>query len=264
MNSNTNIPLPQDVVPKKDNTSKNSKLSVLALVFSILGCTFFVGIILAIIDLTKKDGRKKTLSIIALVIAGIWLLSAFVGGDKKENETTTTTIETEVEETNNIDKETEEKVDDIIENLEQITEEPKEEIVKEEVVEEKTIYNVGETYQDDVLKMIYSNAYEFTDFNDFNMPKDNHIVICMEFEFENISDSDKNVMYTDFNGYADGYEVQQSYAPDGTGIEFSVTMSPGRKGKGIVAFEVPKDSKEIQVEFSPNMFSSEKIIFEYK
>lgn len=137
MNSNTNIPLPQDVVPKKDNTSKNSKLSVLALVFSILGCTFFVGIILAIIDLTKKDGRKKTLSIIALVIAGIWLLSAFVGGDKKENETTTTTVETEVEETDNIDKETEEKVDDIIENLEQITEEPKEEISEAEIVEEK-------------------------------------------------------------------------------------------------------------------------------
>ena len=50
------------------------------------------------------------------------------------------------------------------------------------------------------------------------------------FEFENIGKSDTTVMYTDFHGYADGYEVNQSYAPKGTGLDFSVKMSAGRKG----------------------------------
>ena len=147
------------------------------------------------------------------------------------------------------------------EEFKEITEAKKEE-VKEET--KKTIYYVGDIYKDRDIKMTYLNAYEFTDFNDFNQPKDGYIVICAEFEVENISDSDQTVMYTDFNGYADGYEVEQSYSPEGTGMDFSLNLSAGRKGKGIVAFEVPIDSQEIQIEFSPNMFSDDKVIFSYK
>ena len=71
-------------------------------------------------------------------------------------------------------------------------------------------------------------------------------------------------MYTNFHGYADGYEVNQSYAPEGTGINFSVKMSAGRKGTGKVAFEVPKDSAEIEIEFEPSLWSSKNIIFVYE
>ena len=56
---------------------KNSKLSILALIFSLTGCLFFVGIILAIIDLaTQKKTEKHTLSIIAIIIGVIWLIFA--------------------------------------------------------------------------------------------------------------------------------------------------------------------------------------------
>lgn len=61
-------PIQQEVKPK------NSTLGILALIFSILGCTFIIGIVLAIIDILKKDNTKKTCSIIALVISCIWLL----------------------------------------------------------------------------------------------------------------------------------------------------------------------------------------------
>lgn len=79
---------------------KNSTLGVLALIFSVLGCTFMIGIILAIIDLCKKDGNKKTLSIVALVICGVWLVGAAImggsGDSKQKSESTTTeTISTE-------------------------------------------------------------------------------------------------------------------------------------------------------------------------
>lgn len=54
--------------------AKPSTLSVLALVFALLGCTSFIGTILAIIDLCIKDGKKKVCSIIALVITCLWCM----------------------------------------------------------------------------------------------------------------------------------------------------------------------------------------------
>lgn len=80
------------------NENKNSTLGILALIFSVLGCTFLIGIILAIIDLTKKDGRKKTLSIIALVISGIWLLVGIIGAAKKKDNPVEQTVTTEATE----------------------------------------------------------------------------------------------------------------------------------------------------------------------
>ena len=53
---------------------KNSVLGILALIFSIIGCTFYVGVILAIIDLSKKDNNKKTCSVAALIISVVWLI----------------------------------------------------------------------------------------------------------------------------------------------------------------------------------------------
>lgn len=76
-------PVPQIAVPQPKK--KNSTLGVLALIFSILGPLFLVGIILSIIDLCRKDGCKKTLSIIALVICGVWIL-AVGGSSNKEDE----------------------------------------------------------------------------------------------------------------------------------------------------------------------------------
>ncbi len=58
----------------KSYKGKNSTLSILALVFSFLGCLSLVGVILGIVDLTQKDGRKKGLSIAAVVIGSIILL----------------------------------------------------------------------------------------------------------------------------------------------------------------------------------------------
>ena len=59
---------------------KNSGLSIAALVLSILGCTFLIGAILAIIDLSKKDTSKKHgLSKAALIICGVWLIISVIG-----------------------------------------------------------------------------------------------------------------------------------------------------------------------------------------
>ena len=89
--------------PANPQNQKNSTLGVWALILSILGCTFFIGAILAIIDITKKDGRKKTLSIIALCFAGLWIITIMTGRfrrnfrDERANksETTATALESD-------------------------------------------------------------------------------------------------------------------------------------------------------------------------
>lgn len=91
-NSNTGIPnnpyqqnLQQvgDYTPKQ----KNSVLGIFALIFSILGFTFIFGAVLAIIDLIKKDGKKKTCSIIALIICGILLIIIVIASSGNSDST---------------------------------------------------------------------------------------------------------------------------------------------------------------------------------
>lgn len=72
-----------------ENEGKITGLSITAFVFSLLSCLSIVGLILGIIDLTKKDGRKKGLSIAAVVIASIVLIGSAIAvgnmpSDKKE------------------------------------------------------------------------------------------------------------------------------------------------------------------------------------
>lgn len=67
---------------------KNSKLGISALILSIIGVTFPIAVILAIIDLLKKDGRKKTFSVISLVLcifAFTAVISSNISQSKKYN-----------------------------------------------------------------------------------------------------------------------------------------------------------------------------------
>lgn len=79
---------------QKSKKGKVSGLSIVALVLSILGCTFIIGIILAVVDLCKKDGRNKTCSIIALVICGAWLAIASISTSKNGSSTADSSVQT--------------------------------------------------------------------------------------------------------------------------------------------------------------------------
>lgn len=196
----------------------------------------------------KQGGIIKWIVIAIIAIGIIGAAASGRNGDKaKEENNTQSTQESSNNNGNSSESKPEEK------------ENPEE---KEE--ETKSKYNVGDTWENKTLRMTYITCYEFTDYNQYNAPANGKKIVCAEFEFENIGNSDTTVMYTDFHGYADGYEVSQSYAPDGTGLEFSVKMSAGRKGTGKVAFEVPENSQEIEIEFSPSFWTSENIIFVYE
>ncbi len=200
----------------------------------------------------KKQGGVLKWVIIAIVVIGI-IGAAAGGGDEEPKEASNTNNESNTQSAQNEPQETKEND---VNSSETKQEEPQEET--------KDKYHVGDTWENKTLRMTYTSCYEFTEYNQYNAPADGNKIICAEFEFENIGSSDTTVMYTDFHGYADGYEVNQSYAPDGTGMDFSVKMSAGRKGTGKVAFEVPEGAQEIEIEFSPNFWTSENVIFVYE
>ena len=84
----------------------------------------------------------------------------------------------------------------------------------------------------------------------------------MEFEFENIGNVDQTVSsVASWDCYADGYAMDAQYFGDDA---IDATMSPGKKAAGAVYYEVPKDAKEITLEYETNFLSQNKIVFVVK
>lgn len=120
-------------------------------------------------------------------------------------------------------------------------------------------FKVGDIVETSDLKISFLSAKTYHTDNEFLKPKKGHVYYRMVFEFENIGDSDETVSsFWSMNCYADGYSMDQAYIGDDN---LSATLSPGKKAKGAVYYEVPKKAKKITLELEPGMFSSDKIVF---
>ena len=110
-------------------SKKHSGMSIAAFILALLGCTFFIGLILAIVDLCKKDKTKKhSLSIAALVIACLYILLGVAVGSLPASETSSVTeVETvseevpAVESTESIASEADEPESEIVESSEEVS-----------------------------------------------------------------------------------------------------------------------------------------------
>ena len=60
-------------------------------------------------------------------------------------------------------------------------------------------------------------------------------------------------------GYADNKKVEQYYMDS----DIQLDLSKGRTGTGTIAFEVPKDSKDIQMDYTFNSYNGDTGIFIY-
>ena len=123
-------------------------------------------------------------------------------------------------------------------------------------------FAAGDVIETPELRISYLSAGEYISDNQFIQPEKGYVYYQIEFEFENISDSDQFVSSYNFECYADGYDMEQSYINDA--MELDANLSPGRKTKGAVIFEVPQDSKEILLEYETNLWTDERIVFKVK
>lgn len=217
---------------------KQSGLGIASFVIGIVGFLFsfialgilpcFIGLIFSVIGICAKD-RKKGLSVAGFVLCvlGIMfsLLFAPIVGEKSKN--TKKVGEVQNENGNKSEKE--------------------------------EAFRVGDVVETSNLRITFVSAKKYKEENEFSQPKKGNMYYRMQFEFENIGNSDETISsLSDWDCYADGYAVEQYFGGED---EMDASISTGKKIRGSVYFEVPKDAKSITLEYKTNIFTNDKIEF---
>lgn len=142
----------------------------------------------------------------------------------------------------------------------------------EETKEEEPADNVvrnGESYENDGLKFTVKNVdtnFRVKD-DDYGLyePKKGKKYIAVTFTFENNGAGSKYVSIYDFDCYADNESATQEYISTDEDDDFiNENLSPGRKVTFTTYYSVPKKAKSIQLEYTPDFWSEEKVIVEVK
>lgn len=246
---NANNATAQSNTPKSKE-GKISGLSIAALIFSILGCTFIIGVILAIIDLCIKDRRKKTCSIIALVISGIWIaIGAANMGNSDEPErvgsaNTSSNVQTINDSKEEVSKETAESS-------------------KSEAESKETMFKKGEIAELNGVQVTLTD-YKESAGSDFNTPTDGNVFLMAEFEIANNTEKELAISSVmSFDAYADDYSLNYSFPAlmEKDGNQLDGTIAAGKKMKGWIGWEVPEDYQNVEIHFTDNVWSNNKFVF---
>lgn len=180
----------------------------------------------------KKKKRKKRLIIIAVaavIIIGI-IAASSNGGDNK-------TIESSGSTTASSGEESQSTTQDQIQKA-----------------------HSGDIVTLDRIKVTFKSCNaDFKKYSQYSAPEKGNKVIRAEFEFENISDSD--VSLSGFDCYADNKKCEEFYGTDDYASPTLESVSPGRTFKSVIYFQVPKDSKNIELELEDELWGSSKTIF---
>lgn len=96
----------------------------------------------------------------------------------------------------------------------------------------------------------------------FLEPNEGYVFYRMEFEFENISDSDQTMSsMLDWSCYADDYTMEQVWGFDDV---LDATISPGKKAKGAIYYQIPVGAQKITIEYETNFWTEDKVVFVVK
>ena len=119
--------------------------------------------------------------------------------------------------------------------------------------------NVGDIVQTKEVKISYISCKQFTNYNSYAKPAAENKVMRLEFEFENISNSD--IVLGGFDCYADGAKCDAYYYADDYKNSTLESLSKGKKVKAILYYEVPKTAQETVLEYETDYWSNEKVEF---
>lgn len=90
-------------------------------------------------------------------------------------------------------------------------------------------------------------------------PAEGKKYISVSFKFENTGDDDKYVSVSDFDCYADNETCEQKIISKVSDF-INTNLSKGRTVSFDVIYEVPKDAKEIELEYEADFWTDEKVI----
>ncbi len=137
-------------------------------------------------------------------------------------------------------------------------------LVDNNVIEDKTEFNVGETVE---LNNVYATLVSVTKSQggDFNTPADGNEFVLCEFMIENNTEKDLAISsMLSFDAYCDDLSISQSIsgliAANGK-QQLDGTIAAGKKMNGVIAYELSKDWKQLEINFTPDVWSSKDITF---
>ncbi len=191
----------------------------------------------------KKQGGIGKWIIIGVIVV-ILLAALFGGGDDKPKKVENSNVES----TQQDDKKGGDEKTDV------------------DTEEGKDIFEVGETAElNDVQVTLLS--YKESKGSEYNEPSDGNVFLMAEFEIVNNSDSELNVSsMLSFEAYADDYALNYSIGAlmDNEDRQLDGTIAAGKKMKGYIGYEVPKDWSTVEIHFTDDVWSNNKFKFEIK
>lgn len=125
--------------------------------------------------------------------------------------------------------------------------------------EQKNEFVVGDVVETSNMRISYLSASEYNPNNEFLQPQEGYVYWRFEFEFENISSSDHTVSsMIDWSCYADDYDMKQSWIGEDS---LDAQLSAGKKAKGAIYFELPKEFANATLEYKTNYWNDNKVVF---
>lgn len=252
----SNIPI-QDGKGNKKEKKKSSSLSIWACILALLKPTIIIAGILGVIDLIKKDKTKKHIGswfaiIMCLLYVGLVLPSE--SDDKKEDTKETITInsnestESPTHKENSKDKDKNNKTD------------------KDNNKNEESQISAGGSFDVDGLNIsINEVSTNYTNYDDeygFHSLEKGTKYVMVSFTCTNNSKKDRYVSIYDYECYADGSLCEQYYGLGGDFI--NTNLSSGRKVTFSTYYIAPSDAKNIELEYTKNIWTDEKVIIKIK
>lgn len=191
----------------------------------------------------KKQGGKWKFIIIGIIV--LVILGALINGGDDDTEPKKIAQNGGTDNTDNTN----------------VTPQPK---ATEAPTQDDVIFAVGETAQLNNINVTLLNVSE-TEGGEFNKPSEGKVFVLAEFEIENNSDKEISVSSViSFEAYSDGYSTNQSLSAlleKGDKNQLDGTIAAGKKMKGVIGYELPKDWSELEIHFTPYFWSNKKIIF---
>lgn len=187
----------------------------------------------------KKQGGIGKWIVIGIIVI-IFLAVAFGGGDDKPKKVENNTTTTQQGENDN-DK-------------------------KADTQETKDIFTVGETAEMNDVQVTLLK-YSESKGSEYNKPSDGNVFLMAEFEIVNNSDSEMNVSsMLSFEAYADDYALNYSLGAitENNDTQLDGTIAAGKKMKGYIGYEVPKNWSTVEIHFTDDVWSDNKFKFEIK
>lgn len=204
-------------------------------------------------SINKKRGRNgwvTVLAFVAIISMAINIISFYFGNAEAEKETLPTVVVASHE---NPDSAANSMPEPTLPSSESMA------AVK------NAVYGLGDSVEvEKGIIMTILSAGEYESDNQFIQPADGKIYYKVDVEIANNSDKDTAISsIVNTEAYVDDYSIDETY-PAGIDNMLSGELAAGKKIKGSLVYEVDSDFKVLELQYKPNIWLKNKVVFEFK